>query len=486
MTPEETRHLLGGYASGTLSDSEKKLLFEAALEDQVLFDAMADEQALKDLLDDPESRGYLQAVLDEPGSRTRTRPDVSLFAVRSTAAPQAPPAPAPASGGSTKRREFQTPVRPLSQRPAMWWGLLAAAGLAGVSVVEIHRMDRDRTTTEVALSKPAFDSRSEASKTSGAEKVPQSKAGKSTPAPLPAPAATPARRADGPVVDKLKEAEQPKPADQKKPAIERDKEVQLAQNAKDGRAAEPVQTAESRAAVPEPQSEPPAPAKQQQQNAVSQDQTQVSQQQGAQVPTAREQYFSSEQSPGGGQGSAPVAKSASAQEQNKRKASPAPAGALASSRAGAGVAGGHANGSGSAPAQSKPAFAMRVRLLRKNAAGDFASAPPDTKFRVGEELVVLIEKNSGGFAVIHRANESAPVPMTVQTSEVARSAPLTVTGSMELIVSLSPTPISTRPGLPQSPVTQQTESVDGMIYAAEPAAGSPQSLVVRIPIRLGP
>ena len=65
MKPEEVRQLLGGYASGTLSDAERKLLFEAAMEDQVLFDAMADEQALKDLLDDPESRGYLQAVLDE-------------------------------------------------------------------------------------------------------------------------------------------------------------------------------------------------------------------------------------------------------------------------------------------------------------------------------------------------------------------------------------------------------------------------------------
>src|SRR5260221_103073 len=65
MKPEEIRQLLGGYASGTLSEAEQKLLFDAAMEDQVLFDALADEEALKVLLADPESPGFLQAVFDE-------------------------------------------------------------------------------------------------------------------------------------------------------------------------------------------------------------------------------------------------------------------------------------------------------------------------------------------------------------------------------------------------------------------------------------
>jgi len=60
----EHRHLLNGYATGTLTPAERERLFAAALEDQSLFDALAEEQSLKDLLDDPEARGYLLAELD--------------------------------------------------------------------------------------------------------------------------------------------------------------------------------------------------------------------------------------------------------------------------------------------------------------------------------------------------------------------------------------------------------------------------------------
>ncbi len=63
MNPE-IRHLLDGYATGTLTEAERARLLAAALEDQALFDALAEEQVLKDLLDDPESRGYLLAELD--------------------------------------------------------------------------------------------------------------------------------------------------------------------------------------------------------------------------------------------------------------------------------------------------------------------------------------------------------------------------------------------------------------------------------------
>lgn len=56
MNKEEIQKLIGGYASGTLSGSELRRLFEAALEDQELFDALQQEQALKELLDDPVSR----------------------------------------------------------------------------------------------------------------------------------------------------------------------------------------------------------------------------------------------------------------------------------------------------------------------------------------------------------------------------------------------------------------------------------------------
>ncbi len=63
LTPETIRHLLGGYATGTLTPAEQAALFAAALEDQVLFDALAQEQALRDHLADPAVRGELLAAL---------------------------------------------------------------------------------------------------------------------------------------------------------------------------------------------------------------------------------------------------------------------------------------------------------------------------------------------------------------------------------------------------------------------------------------
>ncbi|MFZ1745738.1 MAG: hypothetical protein WAU17_07445, partial [Nitrospirales bacterium] len=56
-------HLLGGYATNTLTDEEKRQLFEAALNDQTLFDALADEEALKVMLADPDARQRILASL---------------------------------------------------------------------------------------------------------------------------------------------------------------------------------------------------------------------------------------------------------------------------------------------------------------------------------------------------------------------------------------------------------------------------------------
>lgn len=63
MKREDIEKLLGGYATGTLSEVERKALLEAALEDQELFNAVADETALKELLDDPQAREYLLRAL---------------------------------------------------------------------------------------------------------------------------------------------------------------------------------------------------------------------------------------------------------------------------------------------------------------------------------------------------------------------------------------------------------------------------------------
>lgn len=65
MKPDEIRRLLGGYATGTLTEEERKALFEAALEDQKLFDALAEEETLRDLLSDESFRSELASALEQ-------------------------------------------------------------------------------------------------------------------------------------------------------------------------------------------------------------------------------------------------------------------------------------------------------------------------------------------------------------------------------------------------------------------------------------
>lgn len=66
MSREEIQKLLGGYATDTLSEAERRALFEAALEDQELFDALAQEQALRDVLEEPAARQHLIEALAPP------------------------------------------------------------------------------------------------------------------------------------------------------------------------------------------------------------------------------------------------------------------------------------------------------------------------------------------------------------------------------------------------------------------------------------
>ena len=69
MNPRDAEKLLGGYAAGILSDTEKTALFSAALMHQELFDALADEEALRELLADPEARKHLLALLGDSMAR---------------------------------------------------------------------------------------------------------------------------------------------------------------------------------------------------------------------------------------------------------------------------------------------------------------------------------------------------------------------------------------------------------------------------------
>jgi hypothetical protein len=69
MTREEARKLLGGYATGSLTEAERSALFEAALDDQELFDELSGEQVLKEVLDEPGARQRLIAALEPPRHR---------------------------------------------------------------------------------------------------------------------------------------------------------------------------------------------------------------------------------------------------------------------------------------------------------------------------------------------------------------------------------------------------------------------------------
>ena len=145
MTRDEIRKLLGGYATGTLTDEERRALFEAALEDQELFDALADEEALRELLSDERYRRELAAALGEkkPGFGERllgwwrrplpaaigaaaavgaiaiglvvaTRPTAQQVAMRTEQAPEMSEPAAPV--GAVRKQE--RPAIPVQESPA--------------------------------------------------------------------------------------------------------------------------------------------------------------------------------------------------------------------------------------------------------------------------------------------------------------------------------------------------------------------------------
>jgi hypothetical protein len=64
LDPKQVHQLIGGYATGTLTETERQALFAEALNNQTLFDALADEEALRELLADPVARRELLAALE--------------------------------------------------------------------------------------------------------------------------------------------------------------------------------------------------------------------------------------------------------------------------------------------------------------------------------------------------------------------------------------------------------------------------------------
>ena len=179
MTPEERDRLLASYATGGLSDAERRRLFESALHDQELFEALYEEEPLRELLADAEVRGEVLEMLDEqPAAEDRPQVSPAPMMYRMSAVP--PPA-------------QTTAMLPTLAKRAGWWRrnrtwVMAAAPVLGLLLVTISitqfRSEPTKPAVEIAQSKarPA----SEPVTPPLPEAKPRAAApGRSTPAPRP-------------------------------------------------------------------------------------------------------------------------------------------------------------------------------------------------------------------------------------------------------------------------------------------------------------
>ncbi len=130
MEPDDIRRLIGGYATGSLTEEQRRRLFQAALEDQELFDALQDEQALKELLDDPISREqvYTAAAANLPPPNRRAH-----------------------------NRAATVPNRAATVRERSWiWALTASIGAAALLTIMLLNSERPTPRPErVARLRPA-------------------------------------------------------------------------------------------------------------------------------------------------------------------------------------------------------------------------------------------------------------------------------------------------------------------------------------------
>jgi len=69
----DPKRLLGGYATDSLTEEERRELLRAALDDQELFDAVLQEEGLRELLESPEARRDVLAALETPTAWDRVR-----------------------------------------------------------------------------------------------------------------------------------------------------------------------------------------------------------------------------------------------------------------------------------------------------------------------------------------------------------------------------------------------------------------------------
>jgi Domain of unknown function (DUF4384) len=124
MTQEEIRKLLGGYSTNALTADERRILFEAALDDQELFNALQNEDALRELLDDPGAREQVRQALERRRPRFWSRrwvlgvampavaAVVAIVVMNRARAPQPIPQVAPAAAPQIEARAVAPKAEP--------------------------------------------------------------------------------------------------------------------------------------------------------------------------------------------------------------------------------------------------------------------------------------------------------------------------------------------------------------------------------------
>jgi len=454
---EEIEKLIGGYAAGTLTPTEREELFAAAMDDQELFDILAEEQALKEILDDPEDRKFLRESLGEAGKS------------------------------------------PHSEEKKAWWRLsfwpmaaglaTVAAGLAIVTVVGIQQTTRE--SPEIAATKPAAN-------TPASEPPKEIADARITTAAPPERARKKALAAEEPAPTKAKAVkdtavaapEQPKREADQKPAEAAVADKQAAVPAAPPPpppASQPVQVA-----AVERKEAPPAPASAAGPSASQLYQTQFRQtQMEQQTQLMRQQQqlsrFAAGELRGGG---------ASRDQDTRAKRAAAPPSGSASGRAAA-APGATAPTDASKAEENESAVqqqqqsgpirnaGIRYQILRRNSQGQFVETRLDTRFEADDEIVWRVEKNSGGIVtvLVQTPGSASPVGvgMTTQTLFEARSAPFKLPqGTVEFVLMLTPS------GVPQTTRADQglvTESSGNSVYVVAPGvARSPVTARVRIAV----
>ena len=471
MTPDSVRHLLGGYATGTLTGKEKRLLFEAALMDQELFDAIASDESLRGLLDAPESRGYLIEALEEQPAEPR-------------------------NGAVVAMPEPQKKI----EHHWMRYGAIAASFvvLLAASVYGILNVKGPAKQAEVAVNLPQPVNEGNVSAPAPTSPAPAVGAPKTGPAKSAAPrsdqAAGAAASGGGPgtfaqngpdreaVTDKLsdqKAKEQPAPpaepvavaSEERARAEKKDQrkaEADASQQPRGGVAAEaPTVTAQQSQPLPQQIGSGLGRLS----NSQSPDGSRASAASDASEIYMRQQMANTSNA-SNFRPAAPEAQAESSSRNNKldeavKRREQAPAPKLAAAKA--------------VPVESP---GVRFQIRRRDSQGNWATVLPSAQFQSGDEIALHVEQNvAGELRVFYQDPSLKPVALALLDSPGGKqTAPfkLAATGTAQFTIVLR----GAAPAIPAASPSQVTESEGPNVYVVRPNAPGNSPVVARISLNV--